>query len=106
GTLTSWNAGAERLYGYAAAEVIGRPVSMLVPPERAAELEGIMAAIRRGERADHIETLRRRKDGTLVDVSVTVSPVRDADGELTGASATARDITPQKRAAEALRESE
>ena len=102
GTIVSWNRGAERLFGYSADEIIGRPVTTLMPPERQSEEPGILARIRRGERIDHYETVRQRKDGTLMDVSLTVSPVRDGNGRIVGASKIARDVTEQKRAAAAL----
>jgi PAS domain S-box-containing protein len=102
GTITSWNNGAERLYGYTAAEAIGQPVLMLIPEDRLNEESGILDKIRRGERIEHYETVRRRKDGRFVDVSLTVSPVRDAAGSVTGASKIARDISDRK-AAEAER---
>jgi len=102
GTIVSWNKGAEHLFGYAAGEIIGKPVTTLMPPERQTEEPGILARIRAGERIDHYETVRQRKDGTLMDVSLTVSPVRDGSGHIVGASKIARDITEQKRAAEAL----
>jgi PAS domain S-box-containing protein len=102
GTIVSWNKGAERLFGYSADEIIGRPVTTLMPPERQSEEPGILARIRSGERIDHYETVRQRKDGTLMDVSLTVSPVRDGNGRIVGASKIARDVTDQKRAAAAL----
>jgi len=98
GVITSWNAGAERLFGYAAAEVIGRPMLMLIPPERAEEEPTILARIARGERVQHFETVRRHKDGRLIDVSVTISPVFDQAGKVVGASKIARDITSAKQA--------
>jgi PAS domain S-box-containing protein len=104
GRILSWNPGAERLYGYAAAEAIGQPVTMLIPPDRPDEEPHILEQIRRGERVDHYETLRRRKDGAIIDVSLTVSPVRDAEGRVIGASKIARDITARKRAEAQLRE--
>ncbi|MDW9704388.1 PAS domain S-box protein [Sinorhizobium meliloti] len=102
GIITSWNRGAQRLFGYAAEEVIGESITILIPPERLSEEPGILERIRRGELVDHFETKRRRKDGTLVDISLTVSPVRDATGRIIGASKIARDITETKSAAEAL----
>ncbi|MGB9365020.1 MAG: PAS domain S-box protein [Xanthobacteraceae bacterium] len=102
GIIVSWNMGAERLFGYAAEEIIGKPVTTLMPPELRNEEPGILARIRRGERIDHYETLRQRKDGTLMDISLTVSPVRDDSGRIVGASKIARDVTEQKRAAYAL----
>jgi PAS domain S-box-containing protein len=102
GIITSWNRGAQRLFGYTAEEVIGKSITILIPPERLSEEPGILERIRRGELVDHFETKRRRKDGTLVDISLTVSPVRDATGRIIGASKIARDITETKSAAEAL----
>ena len=106
GTITSWNRGAERIFGYTAAEAIGRPVTMLMPPERTDEEAGILERIRRGERVDHYETVRRHKDGSLLDISLTVSPVRDAAGQIIGASKVARDITERKQAGQAVHASE
>jgi PAS domain S-box-containing protein len=97
GIITSWNKGAERLFGYLAEEVIGRSVSILIPPERHPEESVIIRRIRRGDRIEHYETVRRRKDGSLIDVSLTVSPMRDAEGKIVGASKIARDITERKR---------
>ncbi|GEM_PF-2403815 len=96
GIITSWNRAAERLYGYTAAEVIGRSVALLVPPDRPDELATILTRLRRGERLESYETVRVCKDGTRLDVSVTISPVRDASGVIVGASAIARDITERK----------
>jgi PAS domain S-box-containing protein len=98
GIITSWNSGAERLFGYTADEAIGQPVTMLMPPERVDEEPGIIARIRRGERIEHYDTVRRRKDGSAVDISLTVSPIKDADGTIIGASKIARDITDRKQA--------
>lgn len=98
GIVTSWNRSAERLFGYAAAEMIGRPIAVLAAPGREDEMSAILARIRRGERVDHFDTVRRRKDGTLVEISLTVSPVRDAQGRIVGASKVARDITERRRA--------
>jgi PAS domain S-box-containing protein len=98
GVIQSCNPAAERLFGYTAAELVGRPVGMLVPPERQADEEDILRRIRRGERVDHFETVRVTKDQRRIDVSLTVSPVRDASGTVVGASKIARDITRQKRA--------
>ena len=102
--ITSWNKGAEQLFGYTAAEVIGRSVTIVIPPERYDEEPFILDRIRRGEGVDPYETVRRRKDGTLVHVSLTVSPIKNADGRVIGASKIARDITERKRAEEAFRE--
>ena len=99
GIITSWNRGAERIFGYTAVEAIGRSVTMLIPVERHDEEPGILAAVRRGDRIDHYETIRRRKDGTLLDISLTVSPIRDGHGGIVGASKIARDITERKRLA-------
>jgi PAS domain S-box-containing protein len=96
GTILSWNAGAERLYQYSAEEAIGRNISLIIPPERDRELERILQRIGRGERVHHLETVRVRKDGTRLDVSVTISPIRDAEGKIIGASAITRDITERK----------
>jgi PAS domain S-box-containing protein len=106
GVIQTWNRGAERIFGYAANEIIGKPVTTLMPPERYDEEPGILARLRRGERIDHYQTVRRRKDGTLLDVSLTVSPVTDAAGRIVAASKIARDITAQKRAETALRDNE
>lgn len=103
GGIVSWNRAAERLYGYAEEEVKGRSISIIFPPERKDELTGIIARLKQGERVDHYDTVRVRKDGKKIDVSVTVSPVRDATGAIAGASTIARDITEQKRAEETLR---
>jgi PAS domain S-box-containing protein len=104
GTILTWNPGAERLYGYTAAEAVGQPVTMLIPPGRPNEEPHILEQIRRDQRVDHYETLRVRKDGTIIQVSLTVSPVKNAEGRIVGASKIARDITARKRAEEQLRE--
>src|SRR6185312_628812 len=98
GIITSWNAGAERIFGYKAEEIIGHSVLELIPADRQNEEPGILARLRRGERIDHYETVRQRKDGTPVDVSLTVSPMKDDSGKVIGASKIARDITDRKRA--------
>ena len=98
GFIKTWNGGAERLFGYTAEEVIGQPVTILIPPDRQDEESIILARIRRGERVDHYETVRRRKDGSRVEISLTVSPVRNAEGKIIGASKIARDITERKQA--------
>jgi len=100
GIITSWNGGAERLFGYRAEEVIGRPITILIPEDRIDEEPEIIGRVRRGERVDHYDTVRRRKDGSLVDISLTVSPLKDANGRIVGASKIARDITERKRAQE------
>ena len=104
GIVLSWNAGAERLFGYRAIEMIGHPVTRLIPSDRMQEEVHILARIQRGERVRHFETERLRKDGSRVAVSVTVSPIKDSAGQITGASKVARDITEQKRNEAALRE--
>ena len=98
GIIRTWNGGAERLFGYPAAEAIGQRVDILFPPDRRDEEPRIISRLKAGERIDHFETVRVRKDGTLLDVSVTVSPVRNAAGQITGASKIARDISGQRRA--------
>jgi PAS domain S-box-containing protein len=103
GIIKTWNRGAERVFGYTAAEAIGQPVTMLIPVERLDEEPEILQRILRGERIDHYETIRKRKDGELIDISITVSPLRNATGRVVGASKIARDITERKRA-EAHRE--
>jgi PAS domain S-box-containing protein len=97
GIITSWNAAAERMYGYSAEEIVGQPVTLLFAPDRQDEFTQIMARIRRGERIDHYETARVRKDGTRLTVSVTISPIKDSRGTIVGASAIARDITEHKQ---------
>jgi PAS domain S-box-containing protein len=102
GIIQSWNTGAERIFGYTAAEILGKPVRTLIPADRQSEEDAILAQLRRGERVDHFETVRVRKDGTPIDVSLTISPVRDSDGRIIGASKIARDITAQKQASAEL----
>ena len=97
GVITSWNKGAERLFGYTAEEAVGRPVTILIPPEHIDEEPGILARLRAGERIEHYETVRMHKDGTLIDISLTVSPIRGPDGRVIGASKIARNITERKR---------
>jgi PAS domain S-box-containing protein len=106
GIITDWNGGAERLYGYSAEEVIGKPISLLMPPDRADDFPKIMTKIKHGERVDQFETVRLRKDATRVDVSLTISPMIDAKGRIVGASAIARDVSERKRQEAAPRESE
>ena len=98
GVITSWNHGATRLFGYTAEETIGKPVTILIPAERHDEEPTILARIRRGERIDHYETVRQRKDGSSIDISLTVSPVKDPQGKIIGASKIARDITDRRQA--------
>ncbi len=102
GVITSWNSGAERLFGYSAQEAVGQPITMLIPKERYDEETTILGRIRRGERIDHFETVRQRKDGELIVVSLVVSPVKNAKGEIVGASKIARDITEQRRSQEKI----
>jgi len=104
GIITSWNKSAERLFGYRAEEAIGQHVTLIIPPERLDEETRILGQLRRGERVDHFETVRMRKDGEKVDVSLTISPVRDSAGNIVGASKVARDITARKRAERSLAE--
>jgi PAS domain S-box-containing protein len=98
GIVTSWNNGAKRIFGYTAEEMIGRPIVTLIPPDRHNEESEILQRIRRGERIDHYETVRQRKDGNLIDISLTVSPLKDGAGKVVGASKIARDITERKLA--------
>ncbi len=102
GTILSWNAGAEGIYGYSAAEVVGRPISVLVPPDRSDELPQILAKLARGERIAHYHTERVRKDGRRIQISLTISPLMDSEGKIVGASMIARDITQQKQVEEEL----
>lgn len=97
GTIVSWNAAAERIYGYSADEVIGKSVDVLVPPDRAGEVERILESIASGERVESFETARRTRDGRTIDVALTVVPIRDADGRVVGAAATGRDISDRSR---------
>ncbi len=102
GTVTSWNRGAERIFGYTAEEAIGQPITIVIPKDRQDEERTILSRIRRGERIDHFETIRQRKHGSLIAVSLTVSPVKNAEGKIIGASKIARDITEQKRSLEQI----
>ena len=97
GVITSWNNGAERIFGYSAKEAIGQPITIVIPHNRLDEERTILTRIRRGERIDHFETIRQRKNGTLIAVSLSVSPVKNAEGNIVGAAKIARDITEQKR---------
>ena len=104
GIITSWNKGAERIFGYQEDEVIGKPVTVLMPPERYNEEPAILAGIRQGERFDHYETVRKRKDGSLIDISLSISPIKDVQGRIIGASKIGRDITQRKRMEAALKQ--
>jgi PAS domain S-box-containing protein len=106
GVITSWNAGAERLFGYTAKEAVGQPISMIIPLDRRSEETIILARLRQGERIDHFDTVRLRKDGTKLEISLTISPVRGAEGNIIGASKIARDISARKRVERELHESE
>jgi PAS domain S-box-containing protein len=106
GVITSWNAGAERLFGYTAQEATGQNISLIIPTDHRDEETTILKKLRRGEPIEHFETVRQRKDGTLLDISLTISPIRDAAGNIVGASKIARDFTQRKHAERALRESE
>jgi PAS domain S-box-containing protein len=97
GIITSWNSGAERIFGYLAEEIVGKPITILIPPDCQKEEEAIMERVRRGQRVEHYETVRQRKDRSLIDISLTISPVRNAQGKVIGASKIARDITAHKR---------
>ncbi len=102
GTILSWNLGAQGLYGYSADEVVGKSIAILVPPDRTGEVTDILTRIKRGERIDHFETVRRRKDGGLLPVALTISPIRNAEDEITGASTIARDISEREGLTRAL----
>ena len=102
GIIINWNTGAQRVFGYTAAEAVGQPITILIPADRQSEEREILTRIRRGERIDHFETIRQRKDGTLIVVSLSVSPVRNAKGQIVGASKIARDITEQRRSQEQI----
>ena len=102
GVITSWNAGAERIFGYTADEAVGRHISFIIPADRLSEEDDVLSRLRRGQRIDHFETIRRVKDGRLINISLTVSPIRDSDGVIVGASKVARDITDRVRAGEVI----
>jgi hypothetical protein len=106
GIITHWNKGAERIYGYKADEMIGKSISILAPKDRTDEIPGILEKIRRGERVEYFESVRVTKDGQRLNVSISVSPIYDADGKIVGASAIARDITSQKRTEDQLRQAQ
>jgi len=98
GTITSWNPAAERMFGYTAEEIIGKPISVLMPPDRHDDMEAILGRIRKGERVEHYETIRVAKNGRRIDVSLSVSPVKDSTGRIIGAAKIARDISERRRA--------
>jgi PAS domain S-box-containing protein len=102
GIISSWNKGAERVFGYTAEEAVGQPITIVIPRDRQDEERTILTRIRRGERIDHFETVRQRKHGSLIVVSLTVSPVKNAEGKIVGASKIARDITEQKRTSDQI----
>jgi PAS domain S-box-containing protein len=106
GIITDWNRGAKKIYGYSAQEVLGKPINILVPPDRPNEIPMILERLRRGEAIEHYETVRVTKDGRRLDISLTISPIRNSAGKIVGASTIARNITERKRAEEALKESE
>lgn len=106
GTITAWNRGAERIFGYTASEAIGQHISLIIPPELKGEEDNVIARLRRGEKVDHFETVRQAKDGRKIDISLTVSPVRNTKGQIIGASKVARDITERKRQEELLKEAD
>jgi PAS domain S-box-containing protein len=103
GIITSWNGGAERIFGYSAEEIVGQHISTIIPPELMNEEKEIIARLARGERIEHFETIRVTKDGRRVHISLTVSPMRDSEGRIIGASKVARDISDRKRAEETQR---
>src|SRR5215203_2537257 len=106
GVITDWNRGAQKIYGYSAQEVLGKPINILVPPDRPNEIPMILERLKRREATEHYETVRVAKDGRRLDISLTISPIRDSVGNIAGASTIARNITERKRAEEALKESE
>ena len=106
GIVTSWNAAAERIFGYTAAEMVGKPVSVLAPPGREDEMPRLLARIKAGERIDHYETQRRHKDGRSIPISLSVSPIFDENGQLTGATKISRDISNELRLRSELEERE
>lgn len=106
GVIRSWNLGTQRLFGYTAEEAIGKPITMIIPADRLDEEPTILERLRKGERVDHFETVRKKKDGTLVNISLTISPVKDDLGRVIGASKVARDITERKEADEARKDAE
>src|SRR5215218_6822592 len=103
GTITNWNRGAQKIYGYSSEEIIGKPINILVPPDRPDEIPKILEKLRRGEAIEHYETVRMTKDGRRLDISLTISPIRGSSDNIVGASTIARDITEGKRAEEVLK---
>ncbi len=106
GIVTSWNRGAERIFGYTADDIIGKPITLIIPPELQDDEPRILAKLRAGERIDHFETVRVHKDGHRIDISLTVSPIRDSHGNIVGGAKIARDITEKKRLEAAIQVSE
>jgi PAS domain S-box-containing protein len=106
GIIQTWNAGAERLFGYSATEAIGRHISLIIPPERLNEEDLIVRRLRAGERVDHFETMRVRKDGRQVPISLSISPIKDHAGRVVGASKIARDISERRQAEEAVQQAD
>lgn len=106
GIVTSWNAGAEKLLGYTAGEMVGQPISRIIPPEEQSAEAAVLQRLRRGERVEHYETVRLAKDGRRLDISLTISPIRDSSGAIVGASKIGRDITERKRTEAALRQAQ
>src|SRR6185295_18524214 len=106
GIVVTWNPAAEQMFGYTAADIIGRSIRLIIPPDRQFEEDNVLARIRRGESVAHFETIRMRKDGTLFPISLTVSPVKNDAGEVVGASKIARDISERRRTETALAQAE
>jgi PAS domain S-box-containing protein len=106
GTIRTWNSGAERIFGFRSEEAVGQPITLIIPTDRLSEEREILARLARGERIEHYETVRKAKDGREIDISLTVSPIRDSEGRVVGASKVARDVTERRRAEEALKASE
>ena len=98
GVILSWNRGAERLFGFTSEEAVGRPVTIIIPVDRLDEEPSILEKVHRGERIEHFETVRQRKDGSFIDISLTISPILNSRGKIVGASKIARDITELKKA--------
>ena len=106
GIITAWNRGAEEIFGYKAAEAVGQHITFIIPPERRGEEDEVLARVGRGEKVDHFETERKTKDGRTINISLTVSPIKNAAGQIIGASKVARDITERKRQEELLKEAD